>query len=77
MRILWVLPILGSLAAALVILMTFAGSNGAPQEAAGFSLACALAVVPYVLVRAITAMAALDLHDQLERIIAALHTPKP
>lgn len=49
----YLMPLLGSIAATLVILLTLGSSNSAPQEAAGYAMACALAVVPYVFARAI------------------------
>jgi ABC-type transport system involved in cytochrome bd biosynthesis fused ATPase/permease subunit len=49
----YTLPVLGALAATLVMLLTMAGATTAPQEAAGYAMACALAVVPYVFARAI------------------------
>lgn len=47
------MPVLGSLAATVVFLLTLGGATTAPQEAAGYAMACALAVVPYVFARAI------------------------
>ncbi len=51
--LIYTMPLMGSLAGTLAILLTFASSASAPQQAAGFALACALAVVPYVFARAI------------------------
>jgi flagellar biosynthesis protein FliP len=51
--LLYLMPVLGSIAATLVILATALGSRTAPQEAAGYAMACALALVPYVFARAI------------------------
>ena len=55
-KILWLLPIFGAIIGALIILTTMMGASSAPQEAAGYAMACAFAVVPYVLVRAVMAM---------------------
>ncbi|MDM0002739.1 hypothetical protein QTI24_29365 [Variovorax sp. J22P240] len=44
---------LGSLAGTLVLVVGFTMANGAPQQAAMAALAIALAVLPYVLFRAI------------------------
>lgn len=55
-RIVYLLPLLGALAGAFALLLTMAGARSAPQEAAGFAMACAFAVVPYVLARAIDFM---------------------
>ena len=35
----------------IVLVLSFASANGAPQEAAGAALAMALAVIPYVIMR--------------------------
>lgn len=48
----YAMPIIGSIAGTIVILMTMIGSRSAPQEAAGYAMACAFAVVPYVFARA-------------------------
>jgi len=51
------LTILGSLAGAAVLLLTFASARGAPQEAAGAALALSLAVIPYVIARTVQGIA--------------------
>lgn len=56
MRLVWVLPILGTLGGAAVLALVLMGANGAPQEAAGAAIACAAAVIPYVLARAVDAL---------------------
>ena len=71
-RILWVLPILGSIAGLVVAFMTFTSSTSAPQEAAGFAMACALAVVPYVLARSVMAMCDSGESGSLDRIASIL-----
>ncbi len=55
-RILWLLPIFGALIGALITITTLLSATSAPQEAAGYAMACAFAIVPYVLVRAVMAM---------------------
>jgi len=50
-RILWALSLLGALAGGLFAVVTIPLASGAPQEAAGAAMACALAIVPYVLAR--------------------------
>ena len=72
MRILWLMPIIGALAALLVIAMTLATSKGAPQEAAGFALACAVAIIPYVFTRALVSLFNTGLQDSTEQIVAAI-----
>lgn len=53
MHFMGVLSILGSIAGGVVLLFGFIGAQSAPQEAAAAALAIALAVIPYVLFRAI------------------------
>lgn len=48
---------LGSIVGTLVLIVGFTMANGAPQQAAMAALAIALAVLPYVLFRAIQATA--------------------
>lgn len=72
MKALWVLTLIGAIFGGLTILITLATSKGAPQEAAGFAMACALAVVPYVFTRAVQGMGAASTHDEVNRIIAAI-----
>ena len=55
-----------------VILTTLGAARGAPQEAAGFSMACALAIVPYVLARAVQALNAPNLSDEMQKIVTAI-----
>ena len=56
MRLMWVLPILGAVAGAGMLALTLTSASGAPQEAAGAAIACAAAVIPYVLARAVDAL---------------------
>lgn len=72
MRFLWIFPILGSVIGALMILLTVASTSSAPQEAAGFALACAIAVVPYVLVRSIVAAGTPDVKSHVDKVLEAL-----
>lgn len=51
MNVIGLLPILGSLAAGLVIAATLLTASSAPQQAAGMAMACAFAVTAYVLAR--------------------------
>ncbi len=72
MRIVWILPVLGSLLATLVMLGTAASSSSAPQEAAGYAAACACAIVPYVLARALAAIYRQDQQEAADRIVTAI-----
>jgi hypothetical protein len=67
----YVFPFLGALAGGLIIMSTMAGATSAPQEAAGYAMACALCVVPYVFARAIDMMINRD-SEHLRRHTAAL-----
>lgn len=49
----WVVALLGALLAAGALVLTVLIASGAPQQAAGAAIACALAVIPYVLARAV------------------------
>ncbi|HPJ36692.1 MAG TPA: hypothetical protein PK358_17785 [Spirochaetota bacterium] len=53
-KVLWILTIVFSILGALLFVGTIASSNGAPQEAAGSAMALCLAVIPYVLSRAVS-----------------------
>ena len=55
-RVVYIMPLLGSLAGTLTLLGTWLTATTAPQEAAGFAMACALAIVPYVFARSIAFM---------------------
>ena len=55
-RIVWLLPILGALCGGAVGFFTLLAASGAAQQAAGYAMACALAVVPYVLARGLDEM---------------------
>lgn len=71
MKVIWILPIIGALLGALVFVLTIGSAKGAPQEAAGFAMAMALAVIPYVLVRAVQAMSTSSLEDDTRRVARA------
>lgn len=62
---LYFMPVLGSLAGTLTLFITWAGAKSAPQEAAGFAMASALAIIPYVFARAIDLSS--DARDRLAR----------
>jgi hypothetical protein len=57
MNALWLLPILGSLAGGGWLVFGLSNANGAPQEASVAATACALCIVPYVLLRSIQTIA--------------------
>ena len=55
---LWILCILMTLVAGLILFVTLSQSKGAPQEAAGAAIACAVVIIPYVLARAVEKLSA-------------------
>ena len=57
MKALWVLPLLGVIAAGAVLGLFYPGADSAPKEAAVASLACAIALLPYVFVRTVEGLA--------------------
>ncbi len=68
-KIVWVLPLIGSVLAILVAVGTVLMAGSAPKEAAGFAMACALAIIPYVIARSIAELA----HNQsLEKNVSTL-----
>lgn len=81
MKAIWILPIIGALLGALVFLFTISVAKGSPQEAAGFAMAMALAVIPYVLARAIQEMNKSSIEADTKRIASAVEhmasTTKP
>lgn len=56
MRFVFFLPMIGAIIGAFIVMLTLAASGSAPQEAAGYAMACAFAVVPYVFARAIQSL---------------------
>ena len=72
MRIVYLLPIIGAIAAMLVIVLILGGARTAPQEAAGYAMACAFAVVPYVFARAVISMYEDAPKINTDRIVAAI-----
>lgn len=56
--------------------LTLAAATSAPQQAAGYAMSCALAVVPYVLARAMQGMTKNRIELAADRIVAAIEKPK-
>lgn len=77
MPILWFLTLLSSLLAALTILFTTVAGQSAPQQAAGYAMACALAIVPYVFTRAVEAIKGPDRGESTRRIVDAIERSRP
>lgn len=74
MRIVFLLPLIGAIIGSLITLGTLVMTNSAPQEAAGYAMACAFAVVPYVLARSIQIMYEDSQGKLTEKIIEAIRT---
>lgn len=72
MKVFWLLPILGAVLGSLVFLLTLGAARGAPQEAAGYAMAMAIAVIPYVLTRAIQFMTDSQVQIDVKRIADAV-----
>lgn len=64
MRFLWVLTILSTLLGGLVFVVGVAAAKGAPQEASAAAIGIGLAVGPYVLARAASEIAALNVQER-------------
>lgn len=74
MRIVFLLPLIGAIIGAPIVMLTIASGGSAPQEAAGYAMACAFAVVPYVLARSIQIMYEDSQVQLTEKIIDAIRT---
>ena len=73
MRFFWIVTALSTGLAALITLITMLTSKSAPQEAAGYAWACALAVIPYVFTRALEALGAPEERKRdLNRLVKAI-----
>ena len=72
MNAVWLFPIIGAVFGGLTILFTMVGASTAPQEAAGYAMACALAIVPYVFARAMHMLHAPKLSEEINKVIKAI-----
>lgn len=77
MRFFWGATIACSVLAGFVILLTLVGTRSAPQEAAGYAMACALVVVPYVFARALQAFHAPDAGESIKFLVRAIDRTHP
>ncbi|MDP3625035.1 MAG: hypothetical protein Q8S12_00445 [Hydrogenophaga sp.] len=71
-RIIWFLPVIGALISSLIVLVTLSAGASAPQEAAGYAMACAFSVVPYVLAKSIMGMTDQAWQADIKRMATAL-----
>lgn len=76
MKFLWFVTLLASIVGGLIFVLTLATSKGAPQEAAGYAMACAACIVPYVFTRAAQAIWRTDPGKHVDRIVAAIEKAK-
>lgn len=70
----WIITLICCIIAGLTLVATMTSSNGAPQEAAGAAIACAVVVIPYVFTRAVTELSTSRLEKQNDQIISLLQT---
>jgi hypothetical protein len=80
-KIPWLLPLFGAIFGFVAIFASIFFTSTAQQEMVGYSMACAFAIVPYVLVRSVTELA--DDRDELRELrgirelLAKAQNPKP
>lgn len=72
MNFLWMVTLLSSVLAALAVAATTLSSASAPQQAAAYAGACALAIIPYVFSRAAQMMTSKKDSQGADRIVSAL-----
>lgn len=72
MKFIWIMPIIGALMGSLTFLATLGLADSAPKEAAGYAMAMALAVIPYVLAKAIYTMGTTKVEADARRIAEAV-----
>lgn len=77
MRFFWATTLFGGVIGTLTILFTMLFSNSAPQQAAGYAMACAVTVVPYVFTRAAQELFGLSRDESTSRIIEAIKRHDP
>lgn len=68
----WLVTLLGACAGGISIITTALMATSAPQQAAGYACACALAVVPYVFTRAAHMLKTESGAEETTRIVAAV-----
>lgn len=71
-RALFIIPLIGSLLGALILVFALLSAKGAPQEASGAAVAIAVAVLPYVLCRSVQLMAQETRNKATDRLIEAI-----
>ncbi|HZQ01389.1 MAG TPA: hypothetical protein VFB13_17725 [Reyranella sp.] len=69
MRFFWVISVIGAVLGGLALVFSLVGASSGPQQTYGFVFAIGLAVIPYVLARAVEAFAT---EDWRKDVLAAL-----
>lgn len=77
MRFLWGTTIACSVLAGFIVLLTLLATRSAVQESAGYAMACALVVVPYVFARAMQAFHAPDMGESIKFLVKAIDRTHP
>lgn len=67
MRYVWVFPILGALWGATYLFAAMFNAESGPQQAAGAAVAAALAIIPYVVARAVDGIGRVGDRESLDR----------
>lgn len=83
MAFFWVLALICTGFSALIVAFTLLASQGAPQEAAGFAMACAVSIIPYVFCRSLAAVVTkkpdlqplVDALTKTNELLSARHSP--
>ena len=72
MRFFWGITLLSGIFGAVIIFFTSVVAKGAPQEAAGYAMACAVAIVPYIFTRSAQALFGPSPGESTKRIVDAI-----
>ena len=71
MAFFWIVTIICTGFSALIVAFTLVASQGAPQQAAGFAMACAVSIIPYVFCRSMAAL--ITKRSELQPLIHTLN----
>jgi hypothetical protein len=74
MKGLWVLTLIASIVAGLVLVVVLAAAKGAPQEASGAAIALCIAIIPYVFTRAIEGIVSATWRESILSEVALART---
>lgn len=76
MKALWIVTLVSTSFAAMALLVSLASAKGAPQEAAGAAIACAMAIIPYVFTRAIQGLSSRPRQQDVQEVVRAIESLK-